>query len=367
VRRTISFSTAFLLSGLFLLAAAEVCLRFLPVSTGFGPQAVNADNPVPRYEPNSPFTYSEGWSLANANMGWVNNDGFVNDQDYDPADPRPLLAIIGDCFIEAKMVPSGDTLQGRLAAAVGAKGRVYSFAIADSGLSQYLMWASYAAAKYKPDAVAINIAVHNFEESLTKYGVLPGRYQFSEAPDGRLELNRNDFARGLRSIKQHSALVQYLVPNLREFRDRVFRKRVGCPPNSCASPDAQRLADSQKVLTVFLDELSKRASLPPERILLIVDSIRPEVYTDETAGKDSYFGIIRQRLLEQASQRGYETIDLNPLFAAAYRQDKRLLDLGGYWSHWNSAGHALVSDAVRHSKVFSKVFTRPKVSLSSVK
>jgi hypothetical protein len=262
-------------------------LAALPASLYWlGQQAVNAENPVLRFEPNTVFTYSEGWTLANVNRGWINNDGFVNDQEYKRAGPRPLLAIIGDCFIEARMMPSENTLQGRLAATVGTRGRVYTFAAADAGLNQYLIWATYAAANYKPDAIAININAYNFEESLTKYGIIPGRYQFSETIDGRLELRRSNFTPNpLRTIKKHSALLQYLDENLRTAITVALHKGAECPPNSCASPDAQRLADAQKVLTIFLDQLANRAGLPPERILLIVDSVRPKFTRTKLPGR----------------------------------------------------------------------------------
>lgn len=361
MRRSVIFYASFLLGGLFLLVTAELCLRFLPVATGLPVQTVNADNPVLRFTPKTKFTYSIGWSLAGATKGRINNDGWVNDQDYDPTDTRPLLAIIGDCFIEAQMVPSRDTVQGRLAAMVGAHGRVYSFAASYAGLSQYLIWASYAAAKYKPDGMVINVVAHDFEESFVKYGGYPGRHYFVEGPNGRFELSRIDFIPNpdpLRAIIKRFALTRYLAGNLTGAIHRVLGKAESCPANTCKSPDAQRLVDSQRALSAFLDELPKRASLPTDRILLIVDSIRPEVYTDERAGKETYFGVMRQQLLEEAQRRGYETIDLNPRFAAAYRRDKLPLSLPDGRTHWNSAGHAVVADAVRQSKLFSKVFTK---------
>jgi len=362
MRRSVMFAAALSLGGLFLLVAAEICLQFMPVATGLPMQAVNADNPIMRFTPATAFTYSVGWSLANATKGRINNDGWVNDQDYDPTDTRPLLAIIGDCFIEAQMVPSRDTVQGRLAAMVGVHGRVYSFAAAYAGLSQYLIWASYAAAKYKPDGMVFNVVAHDFEESFTKYGGYPGRHYFVEVPDGRFELRRIDFIPNLnplRAMIKRSALARYLAGNLTGAIDGVLGKDASCPANTCESPDAQRMVDSQQALSAFLDELPRRASLSPDRILLIVDSIRPEVYTDERAGKDTYFGRMRKRLLDEAQRRGYETIDLNPLFAATYRRDGELLNVADERTHWNSAGHAAVADAVSGSKLFSKVFTRP--------
>src|SRR5437667_130623 len=73
------------------LASAEVVCRFLPVHSGFEVQTVDAANPIIRFRANRDYLYSHGAFLTNVNRGHVNNYGFTNDQDYDPADTRTLL------------------------------------------------------------------------------------------------------------------------------------------------------------------------------------------------------------------------------------------------------------------------------------
>ena len=46
--------------------------------------------------------------------GRSNNEGWIDEQDYRRDDPTPLLAIVGDSYIEAQMVPYADTMQARL-------------------------------------------------------------------------------------------------------------------------------------------------------------------------------------------------------------------------------------------------------------
>ena len=102
------------------LLAAEIVLRFLPVSTGLRSVPVTAADPILHFTPNRPFVNSLGWNIHNVVHGRVNNAGFVNDQDY-VRDGPPLIAVIGDSFIEAQMVAYPQTLQGRLAAALAAE------------------------------------------------------------------------------------------------------------------------------------------------------------------------------------------------------------------------------------------------------
>src|SRR5689334_4525479 len=84
------------------LLAAEIALRFLPVSTGLRSMPVTAADPVLHFTPDRAFVNSLGWSMHNVVRGRVNNAGFVNDQDYTHDGP-PLIAIVGDSFIEAQM------------------------------------------------------------------------------------------------------------------------------------------------------------------------------------------------------------------------------------------------------------------------
>ena len=79
----------------------------------------------------------------------VNNAGWVNDQDYEHQDVTPLLAIIGDSYIEAMMVPYEQTVYGRLANTLEGRLRVYSFGASGAPLSQYLIWARHAVEHYR--------------------------------------------------------------------------------------------------------------------------------------------------------------------------------------------------------------------------
>ena len=109
------------------LGLAEIVLRFLPVQSGLRTQPVNAENPVFHFTPERDVTFSRGWNFDLVNRRRVNNAGWVNDQHYRQQDETPLLAVIGDSYIEALMVPYDKTLYGRLARSLAGRLRVYSF------------------------------------------------------------------------------------------------------------------------------------------------------------------------------------------------------------------------------------------------
>ena len=103
-------------SGLLVpLVCLELLLWFLPVHGGARPLPVNENNPIDRYEPNRQFIWSRDFYFSIVNRVRINNFGFVSDFDYDPSATSPLLAVLGDSFVEAFMVPFSQTCAGRLA------------------------------------------------------------------------------------------------------------------------------------------------------------------------------------------------------------------------------------------------------------
>src|SRR5438552_3794016 len=237
-----------LASIVFCLLVAEVALRFLPVSTGLRSMPVTAADPVLHFTPNRRFTNSLGWTMHNVVHGRVNNAGFVNDQDYVREGP-PLIAVIGDSFIEAQMVPYAQSLQGRLAAALQDKFRVYSFAGSGAPLSQYLIWAGYAVKEYGARAVVINVVGNDFDESLSAYRLGPGFWQYAPDTNGVLQLRLNLHEPGmLISLARHSALARYLLINVgiqnslvfavRPLGELIFGKPANAAPRYAGNTDA---------------------------------------------------------------------------------------------------------------------------------
>src|SRR5947207_7889538 len=142
-------------STVFALAMLEIVLRLLPVASAPPVQPPTADNPIQRYAPNQPATWSLGWNFVNVVRGHSNAQGFLADYDYDPTASTPLVAVAGDSFVEALRVAFAETLTGRLAAALGARGRAYVFAQSGSPLSQYVAYAAHACAVYRPERLVV--------------------------------------------------------------------------------------------------------------------------------------------------------------------------------------------------------------------
>jgi hypothetical protein len=339
------------------LLAAEIVLRFLPVPTGLRSLPVNAANPVLHFTPNRPFVGSLGWNFHTVVRGRVNNAGYVNDQDYVREGP-PLIAVIGDSFIEGQMVPYAESVQGRLAAALAGKFRVYSFAASGAPLSQYLIYGGLAVRDYGARAVVVNVVGNDFDESLSAYKAGPGLWLYAPDQAGVLRLRLTEHEPGrLISLARHSALVRYLLINLRVLHTIRNLQPIGsanAAPNYAGNTDAstgqKRVKDSLDALDAFFRDVPERVGLPPDRVLFILDGFRHA--TDLQPG--SYFDLMRRAFMETVAAHGYEVIDLDTRFIPRHAATRGRFDFFDD-NHWNGLGHGVAAEAVLDSKLLARL------------
>lgn len=336
---------------LLMAGVAEVALRFLPVRSDMLPEPVNAAQPIFRFAPNRDYVYSLGGDFSNANRGRVNAAGFVNDLEYVENDPRPLLAVVGDSFVEALMVPYAETIQGRLQARYP-DGRVYSFGASGAPLSQYLIWAEFAARQYKADGLVVVVVGNDFAESLTSFGVKPGMAQYRPDARGALALERADYAPKLakRAWAARSSLIRYLLLNLQIMDRLAALRRLGEPQEYAGFTPARLpetvMRDSLAAIDAFLVDLPARTGLSPDRIAFVVDGFRdPQA---ARAQADTYFASMRRSFMARAATAGFLAIDADVSFFEAYARKPLRFDLDSD-GHWSGAGHEIAAKALIES------------------
>jgi hypothetical protein len=366
-RRGTFIAVSVFLSLAISLLGLEAVLRLMPVSQGLRGVAVNDGNPVYRFSPNQTLRWSKGWNFSLVNEIHINNYGFISDVDYEPSAGSPLLAIIGDSFVEAAMVPYSRTAAGLLQRTLAGKGRVYSFGASGAALSQYLAYAEYVHEQFKPFGMVITIVGNDFDESLLKYRNHPGFHYFVETGEGKLQLQRIDRkVPPWKDVIARSAVGRYIVMNLQagnlaEYvryylsslmgEDRPFNGNVE------ANVDMRRMNDSKKAVDAFLDLLPRMSALPPSQIALVVDAPRPDIYftTNTYDVKPSYFQEMRQYLMRNGSTKGFEIIDLEKEFAVDYQRRGLRFEYPHDY-HWNETGHEVVASAIRQSQTFRRAF-----------
>lgn len=361
--RAVLFPVLSVLIGIFLaLSILEVVLRFFPVYSGLYAEPVSARQPVLRFIPNVEFLFSRGWNFRGVNIGHVNNFGFINDQDYDPTVTSSLAAVIGDSFIEAAMVPFGKTLQGRLAETVRGKGRVYSYGMSGAPLSQYLAWATWVKTVFHPDLLIVTIVGNDFDESLIRYKNEPSYYYFDDSREG-MPLVRVDtdtgFLRQTIRLSSVFALSRYVRQNLglSAIAQRLRNPNLQYVGNVPATMTQERIERSKRAIDAFLTRLPGEANVPARRIIFVMDGMRPNLYSAEELRKaeGSFFDTMRRYFIAHAVPRGYTVIDMQPLFIERYRATGERFEYPDD-GHWNEAGHAMVAEAVKKTRVFRDRF-----------
>ena len=338
------------------LLAAEIVLRFLPVATAPAVEPPTDQNPIQRYVANQPFTWSLDWTMTNVVRGRSNAQGFVAGYDYDPDDPRPLVAVIGDSFMEAMQAPFPLSLTGRLQVALGDRGRAYVFAQSGSPLSQYVAYAQHACTVYRPERMIVTVVGNDFDESVYSHRRRNGIFHLHPRADGGFDYRLTPLPpQGVvERIMRRSALALYLMRNVgitRIIADlginmaHAAAEHVG---QTEATAELPRIEEGHRVIDWFLDALPRAACLPPSSIIIVVDSARPQLYdrASLTSTRTSYFGQMQSRILEQAKSRGFSVIDTEPYFIAAHALDGKRFEHPSD-GHWNAHGHGVVAVAVR--------------------
>jgi hypothetical protein len=192
--------------------------------------------------------------------------------------------------------------------------------------------------------------------------------------NGTLELQLFEYhPNKWRWIAYASALGKYLIFNLkiqhvktnflRRLRTNTATEAPAFVGNTAADASRERITDSERAVKAFFTELPRRLPLGAEKVLFIVDGLRIYGQTARAAASDSYFGRMRRHFIAAARSRGYEVIDMEPIFMERNRIDGSRF---GYAedAHWNSLAHGLAAKAVTRSDVFVRVFPDAATSVA---
>jgi hypothetical protein len=369
-KRELLFRVISVLLGLFASTLIlEVVFRILPTHEGLLQLPVNRDNPINRFEKNRDFIFSQHWNFSIIARKHSNNYGFLNDQDYNNENRTPLLAIIGDSYVEAAHVNNRQAMHGILSKKIAGMGRVYSFGASGSQLSTYLAYAEYVRDEFKPDAMVFIIIGNDFDQSLWEYRQTPGFHYFSPSSgtDSPYELRRVDYNPSMiRQIAKNAAMVKYILLNL-QWNRYIVKRKLSYPAmkerymkdtaGKSIAATSKHLTDSMSAIDEFFGQLPVRSGARVSQLLFVLDGMRPALYSDSdlSTAAESYPSRMRTYFTEVASEKGYEVIDMQPVFIEHYKTNglRFEFDKDG---HWNQLAHRLVAEEIGSSSLVKKVF-----------
>jgi len=344
-------------SMVFICLILEIGLRFFPVNQTLRSMPVNDHFPVLRFEPNRTTIWSKLANFCLVNSVHANNYGFINNLDYEPSDETPLVAVVGDSFVEALMVPWGQTIQGDLSQQLEGRMRVYSFARSGAPLSQYVAYAEWASREFRPQKLVVVVVSNDYDESLIWNKSAEGFHYYDQAADESLELLRVDYEPGLMvNIVSRSHLLMYLLTNVRvlnmpqQLRHRFLSNKGDFVGQTGALADADRVADSMRAVDAALIDFPRRTGMVPGDICFVVDGLRPNLYSASAlnAAQGSYAQIMRDYFMKNARAQGYSVVDMQPVFMSDYDRYGELLE-PECDGHWNARAHGLAAKAVLQS------------------
>ena len=348
-------------SVVFFLSILEGVLRFLPVTNSTDWTVVTEETPILSHTPDHAITYSMGWDFRYATERWSNNYGFLNDQDYVTQHPLPLIAVVGDSYVEAMLNSYENTFYGRLASAMEQTTRIYSFGVSGAQLSQYLVWAEFAAKTFGPDLLVIPIIANDFDESFFKYKRTRGFHYFSQDGSGLLHrVDRVDST--FRRIAFSSALGRYLFFHLhvgdalRNAKNSLTKLIEGDDTparyigNVVADVPKVQEDDGRRATDLFLNAITNASGLPAARIVFVLDAIRPSMYDAEELSRagSSYWAKMRDHFIAEATRGGFRVVDMQTAFLRDYAERRTVFEYPTD-GHWNDLAHELVAKELRES------------------
>ena len=127
--------------------------------------------------------------------------------------------------------------------------------------------------------------------------------------------------------------------------------------NTRSAFDEDRISDSKRVVDIFFEELPLQTGLGNDKILFVIDGMRPHLYSPTTLIKadGSYFDLMRKYFIKVAVNKGYELIDMQPVFIEKHESEGMQFEFPSD-GHWNEAGHNIVAEKINASSVYRALF-----------
>ncbi|MEN9628778.1 MAG: hypothetical protein RJA10_2005 [Pseudomonadota bacterium] len=326
---------------LVLMLAFEGLFRLLPVSTSTD-TGYHHDPDILNYPARHEWQLATGWDLRNAQRLRANNMGFAAHRDFVP--DAKAVALIGDSFVEASMLPEADRPGPQLERALGGR-PVYSLEGPGSSLLDYADRIRLARQTLKVVDFIVLVEVGDVRQALCGSG-----HVHSACLDpSTLEPRREHLpaAGALKRLLRHSALAQYLVSQLRLEPARLLSAVMqAVSPRSIEPAAAVMDGIDPAAIQAVTREFFSRLGSPDQyrRMLFLVDG-RHDLNGPPLSGS---LQAERTAFMVAAKQWGAEVFDAEEAYADHQTRSRRLLEVGPYDGHLNALGvRVLFSAAAR--------------------
>jgi len=322
--------------------ALELVFRVLPVSTSTQ-VGYYIDPLILTYPPHLGFKVATGWDLRNAHHHRSNNYGFLTRRDFVP-DAR-AVALIGDSYVEASMLPEPDRLGGQLQHLLPAR-PVYALGGPGSNLLDYAERARFAAARFRISDFVFLIERGDVRQVLCGSGNIHARCLDPVTLAPRIEKLPGPGT--AKNLLRHSALAQYLFSQLK-INPAALPTQVKEAFSSAPSPAAAAtstvpgpgdlpLETVDAIVGMFFRNLQ---AYGVTRVVLVFDCKR-----DALATADSASDPVRDRFMQRAAQYGAIVVDMEPAFRRFVQETGLSLSVAPSDGHWNVEANRLAAEQI---------------------
>ncbi|MCB1961106.1 MAG: hypothetical protein KDE68_11400 [Rhodocyclaceae bacterium] len=327
----------FLLGCLSVLVAAELVFQMLPVSTATA-SGYHIDPRILTYPRHHRFTIATGWDLKNAQHHTSNNYGFVDNRDF-VRDPT-ALAVIGDSFVEANMLPEGQRIGPALERLLDDT-PVYSMGGPGSSLFDYLARAQFAQAHFALRRFVFVIERGDVRQVLCGSGNHHGAC--FDAQSGQMQLSPDTPPGLLKQLARQSALAQYLFSQLKiNPADALRTVRLYFAPPHETRPANEQAADpvSPDLAATIVERFVHGIDALAAQSVILIDGAR------HNRSQTAIWNNAHMDLLQtMAADKGIPVIDLSQPFERWEAATGLKIEIGPYDAHWNLEGHRIAAEA----------------------
>ncbi len=277
----------------------------------------------------------------------INNDGWNYPVDYtEERGDTPLIAVIGDSYIDTDIVSSDKNFPYRLREKIYPEKEVYAFGLSGIPLSQYYHLNKYVNRKFNPDIVIINLIYNDFEESFRKFHPGSSSWQIAEADSTYTvvppeKVNISPTTRTWKKLLYKSAFFRYLHRNLLVFQMFRHVERDEVESNVEIVEDTGKRSEIKRGIDFLFGKIKEENK--GRRVIFVIDAPRPSIY-DGTL-ETSQVAWMNEMIRELSAKHEVELIDLTEPMKQDWEENKNRFnpEIDG---HWNEYGHQFVADVV---------------------